>query len=82
MLEEGCYLTIYDPKVNSGQIKKELNNLKKNQYDVEYHSWNKSEDLYKTFLNVDTIIILTDWIEFGNLDLKDIFNYEISRMDF
>ena len=74
LLEEGCYLTIYDPKVNSGQIKKELNNLKKNQYDVEYHSWNKSEDLYKTFLDVDAIIILTDWIEFSNLDLKKIFS--------
>ena len=73
LLEEGCYLSIYDPKVNTKQIKSELNN---EQYKKDIF-WENCSNLEDALFNADAMVVLTDWCEFNNLDLKKIF--EIMR---
>ncbi len=64
LLEEGCFLSIYDPKVNENQIKKELSQSENsNSLDI-------STSLYEAAKGSDAIIILTDWEEFFNIDFK------------
>ena len=75
LLEEGCFLSIYDPKVSSNQIESELN-----LYDLGRNSdknnlfWKKCSDLYGAATNSDALVLLTDWAEFKSADLKKIFS--------
>ena len=65
LLEEGALLNIYDPKVSSDQISKDLhfsNNLMLNQ------NWLFSNSLEDAFINVDAALFLTEWNEFQSLD--------------
>ena len=68
LLEEGCYLSIYDPKVEKFQIENELSKL---SGDSHNKSWDLVESAYEAVKGVDALILLTDWEEFSNL------NYEI-----
>ncbi len=75
LLEEGCYLSIYDPKVDATQILKDLN--------IEnFNDGNRLEnrELVETFssvldsvVNSDAIVILTDWEEFYDLKLEAVY---------
>ena len=66
LIEEGAILNIYDPKVNLQQMSKDLNNHKSvNNNDKK---WHYSDEVYKTFKNVDSAIFLTEWVEFQNLN--------------
>ena len=75
LLEEGCYLSIYDPKVNENQI---ANVIGGNKYPLDKDksncNWSFSKNVYDCTINSDAILILTDWDEFLKLDLKKIFN--------
>jgi len=66
LIEEGAILNIYDPKVNFKQISKDL---KCNDSEINNEKkWHYSDEVYKTFTNVDAAIFLTEWDEFGNLN--------------
>ena len=68
LLEEGCYLSIYDPKVEKSQIQSEFSKFSGNSFNK---SWNMAGSVYEAVREVDAIIFLTEWEEFSNL------NYEI-----
>ena len=74
LLNEGCFLSIYDPKVNKEQIDFNLkeNNIKDEEYENK-KSWNVSETIIDSVNNSDAILILTDWEEFYKLDLDSIY---------
>ncbi len=75
LLEEGCFLSIYDPKVNKDQIAKDLGfNKASLDKDKSNINWSISKDIHDCTNNSDAILILTDWDEFSNIDLKRIFN--------
>ena len=76
LLEEGCFLSIYDPKVKKEQINLELNTINKNINDSEDKKiyWEKSKDIYEACYNSDAIVVLTNWEEFLNLDFKKLFS--------
>ena len=66
LIEEGAILNIYDPKVNFKQISQDL---KCNKSEVDNDKrWNYSDEVYKTFTNVDAAIFLTEWDEFESLN--------------
>ena len=72
MLEEGCRLSIYDPKVNQKQIEIDLgipvsipsvNNL-------NISGWEYSQSVIDSTKNSDAIIVITEWNEFKDLNWK------------
>jgi len=75
LLDEGCFLSIYDPKVSSSQIKRELS-LHENVRNSDQNNllWEKNSNLYEAAKNSDALVVLTDWVEFKSADLKKIFN--------
>jgi len=62
-LEEGCNLSIYDPKVEKEQIFKDLIINSEN-----YSKLETTDTIEKACLNSDAIIVMTDWQEFYKLD--------------
>ena len=71
LLQEGCKLTIYDPKVTITQIEKDLE-LEENKVDKTDGSWCFSKSIENASQKADAIIILTEWEEFNNLDWESI----------
>ena len=69
LLEEGSFLSIYDPKVEINQIEKdlEINPLETNQGKIKRHSL-KANSLENAIEDSHAIIILTEWEEFLNLE--------------
>jgi len=63
LLEEGAKLLIFDPKVNSKQIKKDLINENENDQNIQI-----CNSIYETSKGVDAIIIITEWVEFKDID--------------
>ena len=76
LLEEGCFLSIYDPKVKREQIKNELKSQKITDTDDYFKKniWEKAKDIYEACNNSDAIVILTSWEEFKNLDFKKLYS--------
>ena len=72
LLEEGCRLSIYDPRVTKEQIEMELgiNSQIANRKDSFDNRWEKNMSIYESTLNSDAILLLTDWDEFYKMDLK------------
>ena len=70
LLDEGCELSIYDPKVSSEQIKKELEKDKRLNQNLEtsYGRWEYFDSISETINEADSIVILTDWEEFIDLN--------------
>ena len=69
LINEGANLSIYDPKVSSDQIKKELN--KPNLDNGEKRNLNKwifSNSIEDACKNADAIIITTEWAEFKKIN--------------
>tara|TARA_Y100001970_G_scaffold294355_1_gene451371 strand:- start:5420 stop:6856 length:1437 start_codon:yes stop_codon:yes gene_type:complete len=79
LLEEGCSLFIYDPKVDKKQISIDLAKYKNIETSSELKDscWCISNSAYEAADNSDALVILTDWDEFFNLDLQRLF--EIMR---
>ena len=73
LIDEGSFLSIYDPKVKINQIKKDLAIVPFNEKgSKEYNgNWEFAYSLDESVENSDAIIILSDWEEFCNL------NYEL-----
>ena len=75
LIEEGCSLMIFDPKVSKVQIEKELGpSIKCKTSDFEEcNSWSKEKDIYLAAKNSDAILILTDWKEFADINLNMLY---------
>ena len=75
-MEEGCRLSIYDPRVTKEQIDMELeiNNQITTFKDKFDSRWEKNTSVYESALNSDAILLLTDWDEFYEMDLKKLFS--------
>ena len=73
LINEGAHLLIHDPKVSSNQIAKDLglepSNENSNALEINNNgSWEYIIKLEDAFINVDAIIILTDWKVYRNLN--------------
>ena len=70
LIEEGAYLSIYDPKVDKKTIELDLKlksqekqlNLNENGY------WEYFSSIEKSVKNSDAIVVLTEWKEFENIN--------------
>ncbi len=70
LIEEGCYLSIFDPKVTRDQI---ILDLEMNPAENEDSSniigkWDYAESIDDAIKGADAIVILSDWDDFYNLD--------------
>ena len=76
LLDEGCFLSIYDPQVNEKQISAEIGpSHVKNLSDHEsIILWNKEKDIYESANLSDAVLILTDWGEFKDINLEKLFD--------
>ena len=77
LLNEGCFLSIYDTKVSKEQIDSILQENNIINEDENGQAWEVSESIIDSVNNSDAIVILTDWQEFYKLDLDAI--YKIMR---
>ena len=64
MLEEGAYLSIYDPKVSIERINEDFDNY---SFDNQ-GKWKKVSSIPDALKNADAVLIITDWAEFFGLD--------------
>ncbi len=66
LLNEGANLLIYDPKVSSSQITKELNQIenKSKVFNEEMGVWKLCNTKEQACKNADAVVILTEWEEF------------------
>ena len=65
LLNEGAYLSIYDPKVNKEQIEKDLSLNSSINFNEKFCSY---KSIKEASLDCDAILIITDWKEFENID--------------
>ncbi len=72
LIEEGAILKIYDPKVSFKQISNDLDNKVDNMVDTNNKRWSFSNDIENIFDGVDAIVIITEWVEFQNLNWSEI----------
>ena len=66
LLEEGAFLSIYDPKVENSQIERDLNFVE--SQDKIKKNWHKANSIEIAIKDSHAIIILTEWEEFKNID--------------
>ncbi len=80
LLEEGAFLNIHDPRVESKQIELDLN-LKQHDFinsqriyenNSEEGVWTFSDTIYGVFESADAVIILTEWHEYSLIKWKDV----------
>ena len=69
LIDEGAFLKIYDPKVKELQVDKLLPQNKNNKVNWKYYS-----NLLEACHNSHAIIVLTEWVEFNNLNWVAIKN--------
>ncbi len=74
LLEEGANLSIYDPKVESYKIEKDLLDKKNNMVDnSEYGTWEICSSINDAAFKSDAIVLLTEWQEFHNIDWNNLY---------
>ena len=76
LLEEGCNLGIYDPRVDQKQIINDLE-IHNNQNSKNYINENQltiHENVHEAIKSADAIVIITNWKEFYNLDFESYFH--------
>ena len=71
LLEEGAFLSIYDPKVNSREINNVLKNIFIEKENKCYGKWEISETIRDSILDSDAAILLTEWNEFNLIQWGD-----------
>ena len=72
LIEEGANLSIYDPKVDSDQIAKDLN-LNCREKGKDKGSWEFCNSLEESAYNSHAILVLTEWDEFKNIEWEEIY---------
>ena len=74
LIENGAKLSIYDPKVSKEQIHIDLDkNPKYQRNDNDKGDWSFCGSIEEATQNSHAIIVLTEWEEFKNIDLKKLF---------
>lgn len=73
LLEEGAFLSIYDPKVEKEQIINDINNLKTRSMKENNKLLDICVDPYDSTKNSHAIAVMTEWDEFSNYDWKKIY---------
>ncbi len=66
LLEEGCKLKIYDPKVSSQQIEKEL------CMPLTEKKWSFANSIIDSVKGSDAIVVITEWQEFKDMDWESL----------
>ena len=66
-MEEGSYLSIYDPKVDKNQIKIDLDNQKSKPHEIT-DKIDMCSNIEEAIKDSDGIVILTEWDEFKNIN--------------
>ena len=75
LLEEGANLSIYDPKVDPSQIKKDLgSNPKSGFQNNEKGAWQFCNSIEESTSDSHAVLILTEWDDFKNIDWHEISN--------
>ncbi len=76
LLEEGSFLSIFDPKVNPSQIAIDLGIQQINEKNFKNNEsgWSFSESLEDSVNNSDAIVILSDWDEFCDINYDNLIN--------
>ena len=69
LLQEGCILNIYDPKVKTINIEEDLYSENEN---FKNGNWNFCSSVLDAAQNADAIVILTEWNEFKILNWSEI----------
>ena len=72
LLNEGCDLLIYDPKVSENQIRLDLNSVSSNSNFHNQGEWNFSYSIEEAADQCDAIVVLTEWDEFQFIDWDNI----------
>ena len=74
LIDEGGILNIFDPIVSTKQIEKELNIEEIRDFESPQikGGWKSSNSILESVKGADAILILTEWIEFKNLDFQKI----------
>ena len=69
LIEEGSYLSIYDPKVNNHQIENDLGIKENKDKSLKREScWECAQSIIESANGADAIVILTEWDEFKNIE--------------
>tara|TARA_Y100000589_G_scaffold313221_1_gene334346 strand:+ start:27668 stop:29080 length:1413 start_codon:yes stop_codon:yes gene_type:complete len=76
LIEEGCFLSIYDPEVDIKQITLDLDQKPVNDKLILQNSscWEYASTIQDSALNSDAIVILSDWDNFYDLDFENLIN--------
>ena len=74
LLEEGCILSIYDPKVKAFQIEKDLSikESKGKESEESTGGWYFYDKAIEAINHTDAIIVLTEWEEFKYLNWLEV----------
>ena len=84
LMQEGAFISIHDPKADKESIKKEFEMIKnlsiadENNF-KEGENWEKCSSLVDTISNSASIIILTDWEEYKNIEWDNYENVSTSN---
>ena len=70
LIEEGAILSIHDPKVDEGQITKDLK-IESSNISKE-GSWSMSDDMYESCKGSDAILVLTEWSEYTKINWQKV----------
>tara|TARA_B100000886_G_scaffold95631_2_gene63398 strand:+ start:13985 stop:15409 length:1425 start_codon:yes stop_codon:yes gene_type:complete len=69
LLEEGAYLSIYDPKVDKDQICRDLcSDSFSNNQNYKNDSWEFCNSIEDSALDSHAVLVLTEWEQFKNID--------------
>ena len=80
LLNEGALLFIHDPKVDSTQVKKDLENIPISQDETDLCDrknpflgrWEFTNDMEKVFEGSDAVVVLTEWQEYSEIKWEDV----------
>ena len=73
LLEEGAQLAIHDPKVETAQMARDLNQNEAAQLDAGgTGSWQRLESIEAAVAGADAVLILTEWDQYRQLNWADL----------
>ena len=71
LLNEGCNLIIYDPKVEKEQIEKDLSDKQDNKYKTNFKEEGNvllANEINDVFEFTDCVVVMTEWKDFSTID--------------
>ena len=76
LLEEGCNINIYDPKVNASQIEIDLDQKQtpNSNFVCSEGGWALSESILECVKEADGLVIMTEWQEFKKINWEEVAN--------